>query len=335
MTPMLDALVDRVALVTIDEQVDTLDGGPLEIPGTSAALPQMARLCAAFRSAGRPIVHVVRLYEADGSNAEPVRRELVSGRVPILRPGDRGRNLAPGLLTEEIELDDAHLLAGLTQAIGPTEHVVYKPRWGAFYRTPLEAHLRSLGTQMIFFGGCNFPNCPRTSIYEASERDYHVALVTDATSGLYRRAERELTNIGVDLVTVGLGIVHVCGACQAGRGVREGMAPFSGSGLKGRSSTVIAQVFHLGPPPAGAPVGPPPGAAQDAMKETRNADGCEGLYLMTPRDGGEGMAIVLWRDEPSLDAMRRREAEHLDEIRAETPDLPAVPAAVIFDVISA
>jgi len=45
--------------------------------------------------------------------------------------------------------------------------------------------------------GCNFPNCPRTTIYEASERDYRIVLATDATSVLYDRALQELKNIDV------------------------------------------------------------------------------------------------------------------------------------------
>lgn len=49
----------------------------------------------------------------------------------------------------------------------------------------------------LVFCGCNFPNCPRTSIYEASERDFRVVVVRDAVSGLYERGERELENIGV------------------------------------------------------------------------------------------------------------------------------------------
>jgi nicotinamidase-related amidase len=46
------------ALVTIDVQPDVLDGAPLEIPGTSAALPAMKWLVDAFRRGGWPIVHV-------------------------------------------------------------------------------------------------------------------------------------------------------------------------------------------------------------------------------------------------------------------------------------
>jgi nicotinamidase-related amidase len=199
MSRLSERLGDRSMLITIDVQCDTLDGQPLEVPGTSAAVSTIARLCRAFRLAGRPIVHVVRLYKADGSNAEPIRRELVSGRVPILRPGTRGRALAPGLLADDIEFDDARLLAGHLQQVSAGEHVMYKPRWGAFYRTPLDEHLRSMNIETIVFTGCNFPNCPRTSIYEASERDYRVTLVTDAISGLYERGEQEMANIGVVL----------------------------------------------------------------------------------------------------------------------------------------
>ena len=74
---------------------------------------------------------------------------------------------------------------------------MYKPRWGAFYETPLEDHLRRRGVSTIVFCGCNFPNCPRTSIYEASERDVRVVLAEDAISGLYDKGREELVNIGV------------------------------------------------------------------------------------------------------------------------------------------
>ena len=42
-----------IALITIDTQRDTLDGQPFEIPGTSAALPQMQKLLHLFRLQGR------------------------------------------------------------------------------------------------------------------------------------------------------------------------------------------------------------------------------------------------------------------------------------------
>jgi hypothetical protein len=51
------------------------------------------------------------------------------------------------------------------------------------------------------FSGCNYPNCPRASIYEASERDFRLVLAREAISGLYGRGERELADIGVHLMS--------------------------------------------------------------------------------------------------------------------------------------
>jgi nicotinamidase-related amidase len=190
------------ALITIDTQRDVLDGGRLEVPGTSAVLGRIGVLLEAFRDAGRPIVHVVRLYERDGSNADLCRRHAIATGRHVLAPGDPGSQLALELLPEpDLTLDAELLLGGGVQVLGPSEVAIYKPRWGAFYRTPLEDHLRELEVSTLGFCGCNFPNCPRASIYEASERDFRVVAARDAISGLYERGARELTNIGVQLMS--------------------------------------------------------------------------------------------------------------------------------------
>ncbi len=192
------------ALITIDVQRDFLDAGSWEIAGTSAALPQMRMLADAFREAERPIVHVVRLYEPDGANVDLCRRRLVEDGARMAAPGDAGSELAIELLPEvELSFDAELLLAGAIQSLGPREHALYKPRWGAFYGTELESHLRGQDVSTLVFCGCNFPNCPRTSIYEASERDFRVVLARDAISGLYDRGEHELTNIAVQVMDTG------------------------------------------------------------------------------------------------------------------------------------
>jgi nicotinamidase-related amidase len=189
------------ALVTVDTQRDVLDDGGFPIPGTSAALPAIRRLVEAFREARRPIVHVVRIYEQDGSNAEACRRRLLADGAQLVIRDTPGCQLASELLPgPAVRLDDALLLAGGVQVLGAGEVAMFKPRWGAFYRTPLEEHLRSQGVSTLVFAGCNFPNCPRTSIYEASERDFRVVAVRDAISGLYERGEQELASIGVHLM---------------------------------------------------------------------------------------------------------------------------------------
>jgi nicotinamidase-related amidase len=195
-------LLRSSALLTIDVQVDTLNGQPLEVPGTTAALPQIRQLCDAYRSKRLPIVHVVRLYLADGSNAEPIRRALVRGSTPVLRPGTDGRRLAPELVRAgSPELDDGLLLSGGVQSLGHNEVAIYKPRWGAFFNTPLDRHLRSLAVDAVVIAGCNFPNCPRATIYAASERDYTVVAAADAISGIDQRGLDELRGIGVNALS--------------------------------------------------------------------------------------------------------------------------------------
>src|SRR5262249_45692638 len=111
-----------------------------------------------------------------------------------------GSQIAPEIVPKpDVQLNSALLLSGQIQPIAENEVIIYKPRWGAFYRTPLETHLQSLGVSTVVFMGCNFPNCPRSSIVEASERDYRVVVVADAISGLYEQGKREMANIGVAL----------------------------------------------------------------------------------------------------------------------------------------
>lgn len=188
------------ALVLIDVQRDTYaDGGQLRVEGTREAIPAMARLAAAFRERSLPIVHVVRLYRSDGSNVDLVRRQSVEQGAQLLAPGSAGSQIAPELLPNAVELDHQLLLRGGLQQLGAREHVMYKPRWGAFYQTNLERHLRDSGSDTVVFAGCNFPNCPRASIYQASERDFRVMLVCDAMSGLYERGIEECRRIAIDV----------------------------------------------------------------------------------------------------------------------------------------
>jgi nicotinamidase-related amidase len=190
------------ALITNDTQCDTLDGQPFEIPGTTAILPRMQSLVEAFRASGKPIVHIVRVYKADGSNVDLCRRERVENGARLVIAGSLGCQPAPEILPREgIMLDTDLLLAHGIQTIGANEVVIYKPRWGAFYHSPLEEHLRRLEISTLIFCGCNYPNCPRASIYEASERDFRIVLVDDAVSGLYDRGRKEMKNIGVELLS--------------------------------------------------------------------------------------------------------------------------------------
>lgn len=197
-----DPRIAKSVLITIDTQNDfTLDDAPAQIVGTANVIPNMARLLESYRKKGMPIIHVVRLYLRDGSNVDLCRKQAIEEGKEIVAPESDGAELVDELKPDtSIKLNADMLLSGEMQQISDNEFVMYKPRWGAFYGTALEEFLKEHEVDTVVFSGCNYPNCPRTSIYEASERDYRVLLVKDAMSQLYPKGEEEMHNIGVSLL---------------------------------------------------------------------------------------------------------------------------------------
>jgi nicotinamidase-related amidase len=197
MDPHLAPHWESAALITIDVQRDFLSDAPFGVPGTTEILPRLGELTDAFRRAGRPIVHIVRLYR--GEDVDRVRRTLIAGGADFVRPGSPGRLLAPGI-APEAELDDERLLSGAPQELGPAEYALFKPRWGAFYRTGLDDLLAGHGVDTLVFAGCNLPNCPRASLIEAHERDFRVVLATDAVSRAGDEGLAEIAGLGTVLL---------------------------------------------------------------------------------------------------------------------------------------
>jgi nicotinamidase-related amidase len=193
---------EHSALLIIDVQRDfTLMDATAEIPGTLQAVQYIQHLIQAYREHGYPIIHIIRLYHADGSNVDLCRRRAIENGKQVVIPGSDGAELMDELKpSPAIRLDSNLLLSGHLQQIGTMEWIMYKPRWGAFYNTLLEKHLHNLDVNTVVVCGCNFPNCPRTTIYEASERDLRIVMAKDATSLIYDIGLEELENIGVSLM---------------------------------------------------------------------------------------------------------------------------------------
>ena len=187
------------ALLIIDVQRDfTVKGAIAEISGTVQLFPYIQRLVQQYREQGLPIIHIIRLYQADGSNVDLSRKESIEEGKQIVILGSDGAELVDELKpSSNTRLDSELLISGYLQQIGKMEWIMYKPRWGAFYNTNLEKHLHNLGINTVVVCGCNFSNCPRTTIYEASERDFKIVMIKDATSLLYDKALQELKNIGI------------------------------------------------------------------------------------------------------------------------------------------
>lgn len=188
--------LESSALLIIDTQTDFVDGGANPIAGTTAVLPKVTALQSAFRAAGRPVIHVVRIYAGD--DVDRVRRTALAAGARTVAPDSDGSQVVPELRAHWAAVPEAkRLLAGEIVEVATGEVVLWKPRWSAFHRTRLHDILAARGVDTVVVAGCNFPNCPRATIYASSDHDYRVLVPSDAVSGITSTHLDELGRIGV------------------------------------------------------------------------------------------------------------------------------------------
>ncbi len=192
------------ALVIVDMQNDfVLPEGSMTTPGAAEFVPALTRLTERFRDKRQPVIHVVRLYEPGGGNADLCRRERLATGEQLVIPGTKGARIAQGLLPKGAQLDEALLLEGRPQPLGEQEFVIYKPRWSAFFETRLHNLLQDLGVNSVAVAGTWYPNCIHATIYDAAALDYRVAAVRDCIAGITDKDCSDLERISVRIVESG------------------------------------------------------------------------------------------------------------------------------------
>jgi nicotinamidase-related amidase len=145
------------ALVTIDMQRDFLSESSHGVPGTTEVVPALRRLTDAFRAPTHPIVHVVRLYQPGGDDADRVRRTLLAGGTRIEAPGTLVATNARAPPERCAGSGPPRLLAGQWQELGSREYALFKPRWSAFYRTALQELLDQSGVDSLVLAAATSP----------------------------------------------------------------------------------------------------------------------------------------------------------------------------------
>ena len=131
-------------LIDVQKAFDDPSWGPRNNPGAEAAI---ARLLAAFRAKGLPVVHVKHDSVSPGST---------------LRPGQAGNDIKP----------EASPLPG--------EPLFQKSVNSAFIGTGLEAHLRERGITALIIAGITTNHCVSTSTRMAGNLGFDTTLVSDA-----------------------------------------------------------------------------------------------------------------------------------------------------------
>lgn len=180
----------RTALILIDMQNDIAHpDGQAFIPDAGHKVRAMAAVLDAFRTAGAPVMHVVRSYRRDTWDVERFR-------VPYFQNG-------PGFTVEGTW--GAQIVDRLTPE--PGEPVVVKQRFSAFFQTELDMLLRRAGVTRVVVAGVNLPNCPRTTMYDAIGHDYDVVAVADGLATTSDETHRinlqDLAAVGVRIAEAG------------------------------------------------------------------------------------------------------------------------------------
>jgi ureidoacrylate peracid hydrolase len=176
---MTDAVVPRkrVALLLVDMQngfckpdgsfAKMTAGRGLSIELCQKAVAGCQRLLEAARTVGVPVVFTRYVYHHDY-----VDGGVLLEKYPEMK--DIG-SLAEGSWDAEI-----------VEELAPhgSEFVIDKSRYSSFYGTRLEPILNGLGVDSLVVGGVTTNICVETTVRDASQRDYHVFVVSDATGEL-------------------------------------------------------------------------------------------------------------------------------------------------------
>ena len=125
------------ALLVIDTQNDFgSPKGAHPMPDLNTVMPRITEIIKMFRKADKPIVHVVRLYKADGTNADMCRRwQIQHEGLRVVVPDTWGSQLVPETNPTGAKLDAQALMHGNIQALTENEVVCYKSRFNGFHDT--------------------------------------------------------------------------------------------------------------------------------------------------------------------------------------------------------
>lgn len=181
--------IDKSAMIIVDMQNDFLhpDGAfarrardqpekKIDMAFLASAIPNVKRLAAAFRKAGRPVVYVAQVLKPDYSDAAfPYWKGWSERKSGFLVEGTWGTQIIDELTPEK------------------GEHLIVKKGYSGFSNTPLDTLLRNLGVNTCVVTGVTTCVCVSSTVRGAVELNYRVVLVQDAVAEASREAhEAEL-----------------------------------------------------------------------------------------------------------------------------------------------
>jgi nicotinamidase-related amidase len=159
----MDLNQEKCALLIIDMQNFFLDPhSPSFTCGGLAILPVLVRLARMFREKNRPVIYTRHVHHPDN-----------------LDSGIMGWWWKGMCIEDSIESEIHPDLTPL-----PSEKVIFKHRYSAFYNTDLETILRCLKIEDLVISGIMTNMCCESTARDAYYRDYRVFFLADGTGSI-------------------------------------------------------------------------------------------------------------------------------------------------------
>jgi nicotinamidase-related amidase len=159
----------KPALIVIDMLNDYWAGQ--DAARRNALVSAINDLAAIMRAWSHPVIWVRQEFEPDLSDAFP---EMRRKEIYVTIKGTEGCQLLPGL------------------AVAPSDPIVVKKRYSAFFGTGLDELLRRLAPDALILAGINTHACIRTTAIDAYQRDWPVILALDCIDS-YDREHHEVS----------------------------------------------------------------------------------------------------------------------------------------------
>jgi nicotinamidase-related amidase len=164
-------------LVIVDMQREFVDeDGLCYFPLFRTVIESIAKLLEQARARGIPIIFVRTAWRADGSDVATHTGGAHELRQRGMRENSRGTEIIPEL------------------APVPSDYIVVKKRYSAFYMTDMELLLRGLHVREVIFAGCATNFCVRASVEDAANRDFDPVVLSDCVAGTSDEGHRQSLN---------------------------------------------------------------------------------------------------------------------------------------------
>ena len=166
----------RMALLIIDMLNDFFQQHVSLAEQRPQLVASINTLVEAFRHHGQPVLWVRQEFAPDLHDAF---LEMRKHNLQVTIAGTDGCEILP-------ELDHR-----------PTDLTIVKKRYSAFFGTDLEATLKRVCPDLLVVAGINTHACVRTTVIDAYQRDYEVAVATECVAS-YDEAHHDMTKRYLD-----------------------------------------------------------------------------------------------------------------------------------------